>query len=86
LRHTTGVLHFTDLDVALDACVEHEHATADQPRVEVVPISAVNEDLLREGCSHMFMLPGLPTTFGGWAQFLHDEEWRDYLSGATAIW
>ena len=80
VKRTTEVLHFTDVDLALDAYEEHEHATADQPRVEVVLISADNEGDLREGYSHMFMPPGLPRTSEGWIQFLDNEEWRDYLS------
>ena len=80
VKRTTEVLHFTDINVALDAYVEHEHATADQPRVDVVLISADNEDALRRGYSHMFMPPGLPRTSEGWVQFMANEEWRDYLS------
>jgi hypothetical protein len=66
-KRTTEVLHFNDVDLALDADEEHEHATADQPRVEVVPISMDNEDDLRRGYWHMFMPPGLPRTSEGWA-------------------
>lgn len=77
---TTKVLHFTDIDLALDAYEQHEHATADQPRVEVVLITADSEDDLRRGYTHMFMPPGLPRTSEGWARFLNDEQWREYLS------
>ena len=37
----------------MDANEEHEHATADQPRVDVVLISGANEHILRGGYSHM---------------------------------
>jgi hypothetical protein len=71
-KRTTEVIHFTDSKLALAAYVEHEHATADQPRVEVVLISATSEDVVRQGYTHMFMPPGTPRTTEEWVQYLRD--------------
>lgn len=78
-KRTTEVLHFTDTDLALDAYEEYEHATADQPRVEVVLVFVDNEEDLRHGYWHMFMPPGLPTTSEEWVEFLDGEGWRDFF-------